>query len=72
MKDDDRQAAGSWPARGIRTSPWPPGAVAAGLATAVGVWLGVSAPEVSPVSASSPAVQTFQAEPAPPAGSALP
>jgi|tagenome__1003787_1003787.scaffolds.fasta_scaffold20805424_1 hypothetical protein len=67
MKDDDRPAGG-----GRHAASAPPRRRRAPLllavATAVGVWLGVSAPEVSPVSAPAPAVQTPQAAPAHPAG----
>jgi hypothetical protein len=67
MKDDDRPAgrgrhAASVPRRGRRAP------LLLALATAVGVWLGVSAPEVSPVSAPVPAVAGFQAAPPPAAG----
>jgi hypothetical protein len=66
MKDDDRPARGGRHAASVarrgRRAP-----LLLAVATAVGVWLGVSAPEVSPVSAPVPAVQGFQAAPAPPA-----
>ena len=38
------------------------------LASAVGIWLGVSAPEVSPVNAPVPVVQATQAQAAPQPG----
>jgi hypothetical protein len=42
------------------------------LATAVGIWLGVSAPEVSPVNGPVPVAQAPQAQPAPQPGGPAP
>jgi hypothetical protein len=64
MKDDDRPAGGGRHAASARPrrrrAP-----LLLSVATAVGVWLGVSAPEVSPVSAPVPVVH---AQPVPPPG----
>jgi hypothetical protein len=66
MKDDDRPAGG-----GRHAASAPPrrrrAPLLLTLATAVGVWLGVSAPEVSPVSAPTLVIQAPQVEQAPPA-----
>jgi hypothetical protein len=63
MKDEDRPAGGRHAASaGARRRRAP---LLLTLATAVGVWLGVSAPEVSPVSAPTPVVQVPQVQPAP-------
>jgi hypothetical protein len=66
MRNDDGPTGG---ARHAASAARPGGRapMLVAVATAVGVWLGVSAPEVSPVSAPAPAVQTPQTEPAPPA-----
>ena len=64
MNDDDRRlrggrhAASARPRR--RRAP-----LLLSLATAVGVWLGISAPEVSPVSAPTPVVQVSPTQPVP-------
>jgi hypothetical protein len=56
MTDDDRPAPGrhaaSRPVRGRRAP------LLLSLATAVGIWLGVSAPEVSPVTPPAPPATT--------------
>jgi hypothetical protein len=67
MRSDDRPAGGGRHAASARPrSRRAP--VLLTLATAVGLWLGVSAPEVSPVSAPTPVVQAGQVQPAPPPG----
>jgi hypothetical protein len=66
MEDDHRSTgAGRHAASGARRGRRAP--VLLAVATAIGVWLGISAPELSPVSAPVPVDQTSPVVPAPPA-----
>jgi hypothetical protein len=62
MTDDDRPARGRHAASGPvrRRAP-----LLLGLTTAIGLWLGISAPEVSPVTPSAPAATVPVADPGP-------